>query len=708
MEIKKSIVSRIGVVYVVTFVVAVAILGQVLYIQNVNGEALKAEAESMSQKHEVIPASRGNILARDEAPLASSLPRYNVTMDPNSTGIDPVTYSKLLPELCAGLSRMWPEKSASEYNQMISKVKQAGKHYVLLHREATFEEARMVKQLPLFSLGQFKGGLKLELVSKRERPYDMLAARTIGYISKAEAGTVVGVEGAFDYQLKGRDGSRLVERIGGGTWVPINTQNEVDPEDGLDVVTTINVNYQDVAHKALHDCLVELKAEHGTAVLMEVATGEILAMANLGFVSEGKYVEKMNYAIAECAEPGSTFKVPAIMCALEDGYVHLDDRIDTYGGKFTLHNQQVTDSHTGGFGVITVKEVIEKSSNIGMARLIEQHYRSDPNHFLERLYGMGINKPLGIEIEGYVEPRIKSMNSSTWSMGTLPWMAFGYEVEMTPLQILTFYNAIANNGKMVKPRLVKYLKSNSTIVKTYKTEVLQASICSEQTLRDVRSMLEGVVLQGTAKNLLNNLYPIAGKTGTAVMSQGAKGYRTEGGQKNYRASFVGYFPADRPQYSCIVVVTKPSTGTYYGNVVAGGVFKAIADKVYATNLDLQAELHKPVDSLVNQIPFVFPGKQQDISFLLKDLNIPFTGGRKDDPWAEVLRQESLLRIEPVKPDPGVFPNLIGMGLRDVMPVLENMGYKVRVKGNGRIYNQIPAPGTPRDSVGIVELQLSML
>ncbi len=708
MEIKKSIVSRIVVVYLVTVIGAIAILAQIIYIQTVNGETWRAEAESMSQKHQPIQANRGNILATDESPLASSLPRYNVTMDPNSSGMDPEMYNKLLPELAAGLSRIWPEKTAAQYNQMISKVKAAGKHYVLLHKEATFAEARLVEQLPLFSLGQFKGGLILERVSTRERPYKSLAARTIGYLNEGETGTVVGIEGAFDYFLKGRDGSRLVERIGGGTWVPLNTENEVDPVDGLDVVTTINVNYQDVAHTALNACLVELNAQHGCAVLMEVSTGEILAMANLGLAADGNYYEDLNYAISECVEPGSTFKVPAIMAALEDGYVQSADLIDTYGGKFTLYNQTVTDSHAGGNGVITVKQVIEKSSNIGMAKIIETHYRKDPEHFLERLYGMGINKPLNLEIEGGQDPRIKTPASKTWSKGTLPWMAFGYEVELTPLQVLNFYNAIANDGKMVKPRLVRYLKSNSQPVRVFKTEILQNSICSDETLRSIREMLEGVVLEGTAKNLKNDLYSIAGKTGTAVMAQGSRGYKNDGGQKDYRASFVGYFPADRPEYSCIVVVTKPKGATYYGNVVAGSVFKAIADKVYSTNLDLQSALAQPKDSLINKIPFVSPGNQGDINFLLSDLHIPYDGVKRDDPWAEVLREESRLRVEPVKPEPHLFPNLIGMGLRDVLPVLENMGYKIKVRGSGRIFSQTPAAGTPRDSVGIVELQLSVL
>lgn len=706
MEIKKSILSRIGVVYLVTFVVAIAILGQVLRIQVLSGDVLRAEAESFSETHRVITSSRGNILARDESALASSLPRYDVAMDPNSSGMDQAVFDKYLPGLAAGLSRMFPEKTAEQYIQTIQKARNESNQYILLHKDASFDEARMVETLPLFKLGKYKGGLILSAVSKRKNPYKLLAGRTVGYVSEGE--TVVGIEGSFDYFLKGTNGRRLEERIGGGTWMPLNTENEIEPVDGLDVVTTLDVNYQDVAETALNECLITYKAEYGCAVLMEVSTGEILAMANLGLADDGNYYEIKNYAINECLEPGSTFKVPSIMAALEDGCVKPTDTIQTFGGKFTLHNQPITDAHTGGFGLLTVQQVVEKSSNIGMARIIDKCYGSNPEHFLERLYGMGINKPLNLEIEGGQDPRIKTPASKTWSSATVAWMGFGYEVELTPLQILTFYNAIANNGTMVKPRLVKCLKSHSQIVKSYKTEVLKSSICSRETLAIVKSMLEGAVTDGTAKNLKNDLYPIAGKTGTAVISQGAKGYKNESGRKDYRASFVGYYPADNPRYSCIVVVSRPTGPSYYGAIVSGSVFKAISDKVYATNLELQKNLTASKDTSLERIPVVSPGDWSDASKLLKNLNIPVSGGQQSVTWAQVVRCADQLHAEPVNPNDSLLPSFIGMGLKDVLPVLENMGYKVKIKGSGRILSQSPAAGTARDSVGIIEFQLTAL
>ncbi|MCX6226788.1 MAG: penicillin-binding protein [Bacteroidia bacterium] len=706
MEIKKSILSRLGVIYIITFIVALAILGQVLRIQMVSGDMLRAEAESVSQTHRTIPSSRGNILARDESALASSLPRYDVAMDPNSSGMDQTLFDKYLPDLAAGLSGMYPEKSAAQYIQIIRKARSERKQFVLLHKDASFDEARMVQTLPLFKLGQYKGGLILSPVSKRENPYKLLARRTIGYVREGEP--VVGIEGSFDYFLKGTDGRRLEERIGGGTWMPYNTENEIEPVDGLDVVTTLDVNYQDVAETALHECLVAYKAEYGCAVLMEVSSGEILAMANLGLAKDSNYYEIKNYAINECLEPGSTFKVPAIMAALEDGFVKPSDTIQTFNGKFTLHNQPITDSHTGGFGLITVQQVVEKSSNIGMARIIDNYYGSNPEHFLERLYGMGINKPLNLEIDGGQDSRIRTPGSQYWSAATIAWMAFGYEIAMTPLQILTFYNAIANNGTMVKPRLVRCLKSHSQTVKPYKTEVLKSSICSQETLAIVKRMLEGVVNDGTATNLKNDLYQIAGKTGTAVISQGAKGYKNDTGKKDYRASFVGYFPADNPKYSCIVVVSKPTGGTYYGAIVSGSVFKAISDKVYATKLELQKNLTVPKDTSLERIPMVSPGDWSDTRELLKNLKIPVSGGNPADTWAQVVRDGDRLHAEPVSTNDSLLPSFIGMGLKDVIPVLENMGYKVKIKGSGRIISQTPAAGTSRDSVGIIEFKLTVL
>jgi cell division protein FtsI (penicillin-binding protein 3) len=707
-EIKKDIMLRVGIVYLAFALVALIILGQVLYIQTVEGAKWRKEAETLAQRPQVIKASRGEILDRRGYTLASSLPRYTVAMDPSSSGMPDSVFNKNLPGLASGLAKLWPERSASQYEKMIRNGRAEKDRYLVIRRNVGFSEVRAVTQLPLFNLGQFKGGLLLEQVFSRERPYQLLAKRTIGYESKDEQGQHVGLEGAFDYFLKGTDGFRMEYNIGAGRWAPLRADNDLDPTDGLDVVTTIDIHFQDVAETALHQSLMELEAQHGCAVLMEVATGEILAIANLTRYPDGHCYEDKNHALLDRSDPGSTFKVPVIMAAMEDGLVKPTDTINTFNGRFVLDKRAVTDSHRGGYGVITVQEVIEKSSNIGMVRIINKHYRNNPDHFIERLYGMGLDKPLDLEIEGVREPIIKSTATPSWSGQTLASMAFGYETEFVPLQILTFYNAIANNGVMVKPRLVRELRKNSQVYKTYKTEVMKTTICSDETLRNIRKMLEGVVQNGTATNLKDSLYTIAGKTGTAVIHQGA-GWVGDDGRRQYRASFVGYFPADKPKYSCIVVVTRPTKGTsYYGSVVAGGVFKAIADKVYATTLDLHATLNpgdlgKPAGE-----PTILPGIGSDIGCVIGGLNLALPVPRESEEIVEFTREDNriAMRTRPAVADS--LPNVQGLGLKDALPVLENLGYSVRVQGTGRIMVQSPPPGTPRDSVRIVELQLAAL
>ncbi len=706
METKRVILTRVGFAYLAFALVALAILGQVLYLQLVKGDELRAEAENVSQRQRAVPASRGDILASDESPLASSLTHFHIAMDPNSSGLSDSIFRADVEKLAAGLSRIFPEKSARQFSQIIRNARAEGKQYLMLRRDASFDEAEAVKQLPVFILGRYKGGLILETVTRREKPYNMMASRTIGNLNEGETGNVVGIEGAFDHHLRGRDGFRYEYRIGGGTWMPLNLENELDPQDGRDVVTTIDVRYQDVAQQALLDLLSYHQAHHGCVVLMRVKTGEVLAIANLGRGSDGNYYEDYNYAIGERVEPGSTFKLPAIMAALEDGYVTPDDTVNTFRGSYPFYNHRVTDSHQGGYGMLTIREVIEKSSNIGMARIIDRYYRSNPQHFIDRLYAMGLNKPLGLEIVGEPAPLIKSPADKDWWGTTLPWMAHGYELEMTPLQILAFYNAIANEGTLVKPRFIKAIREHSQVSLEIKTEVIKTSIASRKTIQQAHEMLVGVVQNGTATNLQPKYYRIAGKTGTAVVAQGDRGYRAEGGKKEYRASFVGYFPADHPEYSCIVVISRPNMGEYYGNRVAGSVFLAIADKVYANNIALHPELSR-ADSLdPNLLPPVRPGFGSEISSLLKQLNIPLSTQPEPGKLYLFMPDRGRMQPEPLGGFTSVLPDLTGLGLKEVLPELENLGIPVDIRGYGRILSQDPVAGTSLDSVSRVTLELT--
>lgn len=701
---------RIGIVYALALIGALLILGKVLYVQVVEGEKWKAEAEKLTQQKRIIPATRGDILAHDLRPLASSVPSYTLAIDPNSTGMADSSYREEMPALARELSLLFNDRSSSQYQKKISEAKRKGSRYLVLQTKVTYKEVQELKLFPLFRLGKYKGGLILDQTNSRAKPFRLLASRTIGYLSKSEEGNTVGIEGAFDSYLRGVDGLRHEHRLGGQNWIPVSTENEIDPRDGLDVVSCIDIDYQDVAEQALYDLLKIHNAHHGCAILMEVKTGAIKAMANLGQADDGEYYELKNYAIWERTEPGSTFKLPALMAALEDGYVDLDDTINTFRGEFRFADRKVTDSKRGGYGILTVAEVFEKSSNIGMARLIQKYYQKDPARFINRLYSMGLKNPTGIEIAGEQDPFIKNANHPSWSKVTLPFMAHGYELLMTPLQVLAFYNAVANDGEYMRPRLIEGLRDHSQMVKIYKPDVIKHSICSAETIDKVKYLLEGVVERGTAVNLKSDKYKIAGKTGTAVIAQGDQGYLAGNGKKAYRASFVGYFPADRPKYSCIVVITRPNMGVYYGNKVAGTVFREIADKVMATDIELSRESNLMIadGGKKQELPNVSPGIYSDIKILAKQLNLPTNEDGRIGTYARVSNGDKIIQIQELKIEEGFVPDVRGMGLKDALPLLENSGYKVKTTGYGKISKQSVEPGTelPRGSVIYLNLDIS--
>jgi len=459
----------------------------------------------------------------------------------------------------------------------------------------------------------------------------------------------------------------------------------------------------------LYDLLKVHNAHHGCAILMEVKSGEVRAIANLGQADDGEYYELKNYAIWERTEPGSTFKLPAIMAAFEDGYVKMDDTINTFRGVYDFADRKITDSHRGGFGMLTVAEVFEKSSNIGMARLIDRYYQSKPERFIDRIYSMGLKNPTGIEIVGEQDPYIKNPDDNNWSAVTLPFMAHGYELLMTPLQILAFYNAVANDGKYVQPQLIKGLRNHSHMVKEFKTETVKHSICSDETLEIAHQLLEGVVERGTATNLKSENYTLAGKTGTAVIARGDQGYVAADGKKDYRASFVGYFPADKPKYSCIVVITRPNMGSYYGNQVAGTVFREIADKVMATDIDLSLEQDlMAVEGGQLFYPIPGPGDYQYIKTIADELKLPISEHGKIEAYAQVSLNDQKILIEEIAWREGTVPDVIGMGLKDALPMLENSGYLVKTKGHGKVVKQSVDPGSEVASGSTIYLNLEVI
>ena len=701
MAIGDEIVWRSGVVYFVIVLLAALIVSRIFVLQVVERDKWQGLSEKYIFRTFEEQASRGDILTDDGRLLASSVPYYTIYMDTRSTGMLNETWTSGIDGLSAGLARLLGERSAAGWKNALTDARNKGNRYFLVKRRVDYETLAKLKELPIFKEGKNKGGMIVEIAPQRILPNGELAARTIGYLNLGIEGNTVGVEGAFDKELSGKNGAVVKQRLAGGDWLTVDSPNSINSENGNDVVTTINIDFQDVASTALANQLRRQNAHHGCAVLMEVKTGDIKAIVNLELGRNGTYRETYNYAIGESTEPGSTFKLPALMAALEDGIVDTSDIIDTGMGSAVFYNKVIRD--TRGYGKISVKQVFELSSNVGTSKIINEGYRNRPGDFVDRLYAMGLNKQLGLQLQGEGAPLIRYPGDKLWSGLSLPMMSHGYEVAMTPLQTLTFYNAVANDGKMMRPRFVTSIMRNGVVVKKFEPEVIMNSVASQSTIRKAKSMMEGVVENGTATNLKNSNYRIAGKTGTAQIAKDNRGY-LQGGV-SYQATFVGYFPADNPLYSCIVVVNAPSNGVYYGNVVAGTVFKEIADKVFATKFynDYETDNEKNTRLIASEAG---NGFVNDINEVLSGLNVRMAKPAKDE-WVTTVSIGDTVTFNPVKIDEGCVPDVRGMSLRDAIFLLESYGLRVQCRGKGKVRRQFPEQGARFQEGALITLEMTM-
>ncbi len=704
MTVRDEIVWRSGLIYFAIVIMAIALLVRIIILQYVERGKWEAMSDKYVFKTAEQPANRGDILAYDGRLLASSVPYYSVYMDTRSSGMSARTWADGIDGLSGGLARLLGERSAAGWKAVITEARNRGDRYFLIRRRVSYSTLKKLKELPIFREGQFRGGLVTQPENRRILPHRELAARTIGYLSQDTDGTRVGIEGSFNKELGGKNGIVLKQRLTGGDWITVNNASSVPAKDGNDIVSTIDIDLQDVASSALELQLRKHNAHHGCAVVMEVATGDIRAIANLEQGSDGRYHETYNYAVGESTEPGSTFKLPVLMAAIEDGVVDTGDVVDTGTGSVKYYNKIIRDTREGGYGEISVKQVFEKSSNVGTSKIITEHYKDNPRDFVNRLYAMRLNKELGLQIKGEGSPLIRYPGDKLWSGLSLPMMSYGYEIQMTPLQILTFYNAVANDGKMVKPRFVTEIRKNGATVKSFGTEVIINSIASRSTIRKAKAMMEGVVEYGTATNLKSADYKIAGKTGTAQIAKDKHGYR-QGAVVSYQASFVGYFPADNPIYSCIVVVNAPSNGVYYGNLVAGSVFKEIADKVYATNFFSDYKNLRD-ENLTAQAPEAGNGYRHDITEVLGNLNVRLKKNSRDD-WVATRESADTIRLVGVEVKEGLVPDVRGMSLRDAIFLLENSGLRVRFNGKGKVLRQSPEHGARVYQGAVVSLDMNM-
>ncbi|TAL60721.1 MAG: PASTA domain-containing protein [Bacteroidetes bacterium] len=704
MAVRDEIVWRSGIVYFIIALLAVALLVRILILQYVERGKWSDMAEKFVYKTAEMPANRGDILTNDGRLLASSVPYYTIYMDTRSSGMSSATWSNGINGLSAGLAKLLGDRSAAGWKSVITEARKKGDRYFLIQRKVDYETLKQLKELPVFREGQYKGGMVAQAENRRILPNSDLAARTIGYLNLGNEGNEVGVEGAFDKDLAGKNGVAVKQRLTGGDWITVETANSMESRDGNDVVTTLDIDLQDVASTALLNQLRKNDADHGCAVLMEVATGDIKAISNLELGNDGDYHETYNYALGESTEPGSTFKLASLMAAIEDGVIDTGDIVDTGTGTVKFYNKVIHDTKEGGNGKITVKQVFEKSSNVGTSKLIYEHYKDKPKDFVNRLYAMKLNEKLNLQIQGEGTPLIRYPGDKLWSGLSLPMMSHGYEVQMTPLQILAFYNAVANDGRMMRPRLVSAIIRNGSVIKSYEPKVIINSIASRSTIRKAKKMMEGVVEEGTATNLKNANYKIAGKTGTAQIAKNKYGYKT-GARVSYQASFVGYFPAENPLYSCIVVVNAPSNGVYYGNLVAGTVFKEISDKVYATSFfrDYKPENKDDVKVLA---PDAGNGYRADINEVLRNLRVRYRR-TADDEWVATRESGDTIRLAGVKVEKGLVPDVRGMSLRDAIFLLENSGIRVRFNGKGRVRSQSPEHGARYYDGTVVALEMNM-
>ncbi len=654
----KHIKSKITWISAVIYVLFVAIAGRLFYVSLIMGPELREISQERLIERREIPAKRGDIYSSDGKALATTKPVYTVHFDPIT--VDENIFQNEVGALAAQLAELNPARNASEWENYLRTKRNQKNRYVLLRKDLNYSDLQRMRQYPILERGMYKGGIIVHMDQRRIQMATDITLRTIGYDTEAAS---AGLEGYYSAYLKGKPGNRLMQKIVGDDWKPLDDPQAVEPVDGFDLVTTIDTRIQDVAQRSLLNQLAKYEADHGCVVVMEAETGRIVAMANLGRnPKDSSYSELRNYAVWERTEPGSTMKLLSTMALLETGSADTNTLVDTDNGIYTVYGKKVRDSRKGGYGKINLRRAFELSSNTGIVKLVEGSFKEKPGNFVDFLYRRKFDQTTGVQIKGETAPIIPKPSDDNWSGLSLPWMSYGYGVEFTPLQLLTIYNAVANDGDMIKPQVVEKIMDHGREVESFEPEIIKRGICSAQTIDKLQILLEGAVRRGTATNIYDEKVTIAGKTGTCQLNYWRGG-------KDYQSSFVGYFPADNPRYSCIVVISKPNYFKgYYGNIVAGPVFKAIADEVY------------------HQLP-----------------HTPQVVGRAQ--LALAAQQAHDLNKQHEALEKNYLPNLRSLDLREALEILESAGLEVKVQGHGKVVKQEPALGTSLHQCSTVTLWL---
>lgn len=686
----ERIVNKFKVAYYIALLTAFVVIFRIVSLQYMDKERVTADDIYDEQE---ISANRGSILATDGRPLAISVPSYQIRMDcvaPHDT-----TWNNEINALASSLSSLFKNKNASTYKKELEKARADKKRYYTIgNRNISYLEMKQVENFPIFRHGKFKGGLMLIPKNKRENPYGSLALRTIGYTN--EVGEGVGIEKSFNYKLEGEPGKQYIMRQLGGKYIRVAGEDVIPAKDGLDIRTTIDIDIQETAEKALREQLAKSDLlEGGTAVVMEVSTGAIRAIVNMKKMGNGKFDESYNYAIGEATEPGSTLKLATLVSLIEDGYITLDTPTDGGNGEWYYNKVKFSDTRIGGYGKMTVQEAFGKSSNVCFAKLAIDHYgqsADDERTFVSRITNMKIGEKFSLDIDGEGYSTIYTPDDTKmWSKVSLPMMAIGYGLLITPLHTLTFYNAIANNGKMMKPYFVEDFEQDGEIKEVFKPQVISGAICSKGTIKEVKKALRHVVEKGTAAKYNDPRYEFSGKTGTAQIATNGR-YVDDLGYRRHQASFAGFFPSDKPKYSCIVVLYSAKTRqNFYGGTWATPVFKQIADHIYTTHPEWESPVKAkgltPADH-----PSVAGGMASEVRRTLEHLPVKGEVTIPKEGLIYMKENGNSLTYQKMKIETEVMPDVMGFGLKDALYILENEGYTVSFEGKGRVIKQIPAPG----------------
>lgn len=705
MTIKNQILVRLYLTFGIMLFVAISIVARIIYIQQVEGTHWQQMAAETSRSI-VLDAERGNVYGEDGALLATSIPVFDVYFDPKAQGINQKIFDEHIDELSQKISdftgRRYKDTSLYWGKEAVKRklinARNNNKRYVSLFNSLDYEDVSEIKQFSLFNKGKNKGGLIIEKSMQRTWPYKALARRTIGEVRGNDI-TPVGLEGSFDDKLSGLKGLQIQRKVGQQTWLPLENSNNVEPVNGANIVTTIDVELQRIAQNELLKGLQLHKAEHGCAVIMEVATGKIKAISNLGLNKSGNYMEAYNYAVGEATEPGSTFKTAALATLLESNKATLNDKVVVDYGKHIFCKAEMKDASSKFRGTVSLAEAFAVSSNVGLAKTVVKHFGNQPEKFIQYLHQFNLNQPTGITIKGEASPQIIDTENPQWNNCiTLPWLSNGYSVTLTPLQILSFYNAIANDGLYNSPYLVKAISNAGNTVEEFETH-LTKKIMSESTATKLQSALAKVVESGTAKNIKSNILELAGKTGTSKISAGKQGYQNE-----YRSSFVGFFPAGKPKYSCIVSISKPKAEAYYGSEVAAPVFKAIAEQIFVSDRNSKTII---VEAISNKFENknLKKGNVEDYHKISTAFSHNVVDQSKSN-WTQPSANGKNLRLKNVEISNKIVPNVINMGLKDAIYLLEENGLKVIFSGKGKVVDQSLQAGKNFKKGDIIRIELS--